>query len=106
MELEGYADRMLGQVVQKEAVSGVYELPYHEQEQLPEAVTSGRIVGVVTTDGCGACTGIDTLDMAYISNPATLVDVKNPPIWFGLNQNSWFVLRNWREGSCQLAICY
>lgn len=76
VELEGYADPYAGQVVQKEAVSGVYELPYHEQVQLPEGVNSGRIVGVVTTDGCGECTGIDTLDLASISNPATLVDVK------------------------------
>lgn len=76
VELEGYADPYAGQVVQKEAVSGVYELPYHEQVQLPEGGNSGRIVGVVTTDGCGECTGIDTLDLASISNPATLVDVK------------------------------
>ena len=35
------------------------------------------IVAVISTDGCGECTGIDTIEIAAISNPITLMpDVK------------------------------
>lgn len=54
-----------------------FDLPYREAIQLPEGTEEGRIVGVVSTDGCGECTGIDTIDIAAISNPITLMkDVK------------------------------
>lgn len=49
-------------------------IAYSERVAIPDSLASARIVGVVTTDGCGACTAIDTLDMAQISNPITLVD--------------------------------
>lgn len=54
-----------------------FSLPYKETMQLPEGTEEGRFVAVVSTDGCGECTGIDTIDIAAISNPVTLMeDVK------------------------------
>lgn len=74
-QLEGYVDSLAGYArpVQK---NGPVTVAYAERVAVPDSLTSARIVGVVTTDGCGACTAIDTLDMAQISNPITLVDAR------------------------------
>lgn len=37
---------------------------------------NARIVGVVSNDGCGQCTGIDTIDIANVSVPVSLIDVR------------------------------
>lgn len=58
-------------------VSEDFFLQYDETVALPDSVTGGIIRAVVSTDGCGECTGVDTFDIAYISNPATLIDVEN-----------------------------
>lgn len=71
--LEDYVDSLASYarpVQKKELVT----IAYSERVAIPDSLASARIVGVVTTDGCGACTAIDTLDMAQISNPITLVD--------------------------------
>lgn len=71
--LEDYVDSLASYarpVQKKESVT----IAYSERVAIPDSLASARIVGVVTTDGCGACTAIDTLDMAQISNPITLVD--------------------------------
>ena len=71
--LEDYVDSLASYarpVQKKESVT----IAYTERVAIPDSLASARIVGVVTTDGCGACTAIDTLDMAQISNPITLVD--------------------------------
>lgn len=71
--LEDYVDSLASYarpVQKKESVM----IAYSERVAIPDSLASARIVGVVTTDGCGACTAIDTLDMAQISNPITLVD--------------------------------
>lgn len=49
------------------------ELPYRESLQLPENMDGAQILAVITTDGCGACTGIDTLQLATISCPAPVI---------------------------------
>lgn len=72
--LEDYVDSLASYarpVQKKESVT----IAYSERVAIPDSLASARIVGVVTTDGCGACTAIDTLDMAQISNPITLVDM-------------------------------
>lgn len=74
--LEGYADPYAGQAVKTDSRARSLEIPYNETVQLPEGADYARIIGVVTTDGCGECTSIDTLEMASVSNPATLIDVK------------------------------
>lgn len=74
--LEGYADPYAGQAVNTDSRARSLKIPYNETIQLPEGADYARIIGVVTTDGCGECTSIDTLEMASVSNPATLIDVK------------------------------
>lgn len=74
--LEGYADPYAGQAVKTDSRARSLEIPYNETVQLPEGADYARIIGVVTTDGCGECTSIDTLEMASVSNPATLIDMK------------------------------
>jgi len=74
--LEGYADPYAGRAVAVDRTSRAFELPYSQAVQLPEGVDNARIVGVVTTDGCGECTGIDTIEIAAYSDLTTLIDVK------------------------------
>ncbi len=74
--LEGYADPYAGRAVAMDRTSRAFELPYSQAVRLPEGVDNARIVGVVTTDGCGECTGIDTIEIAAFSDLTTLVDAK------------------------------
>lgn len=75
--LTGYSDPYDYQAQPVENVSRSFDLPYHESFELPEGTDGGRIVAVISTDGCGECTGIDTIEIAAISNPITLMpDVK------------------------------
>lgn len=75
--LDQYIDPLEERAVKADKASRSFDLPYREAIQLPEGTEEGRIVGVVSTDGCGECTGIDTIDIAAISNPITLMkDVK------------------------------
>ncbi len=71
--LEGYTDPYAYQARRAEKVSRPFELPYDKTVELPEGTDNGRIVAVISTDGCGECTGIDTIDIAAISNPITLM---------------------------------
>lgn len=72
-ELEGYVDPYARQARRAGKVSRPFELAYDETIELPEGLDNGRVVAVVSTDGCGECTGIDTIDIAAISNPITLI---------------------------------
>lgn len=49
---------------------------YHEPFILPENTETGYIQAIVSEDGCGACSGLDTLYLATISNPISLIDTK------------------------------
>ncbi len=75
-QLEGYADPYAGRTVAVDHTSRGFELPYSQTVRLPEGADNARIVGVVTTDGCGECTGIDTIDIATVSDVASIIDVK------------------------------
>lgn len=74
--LEGYVDPYRGRNVVLNRVSNAFEWPYRETFRLPSDIEEGRFIGVVTTDGCGECTAIDTIHMADITSPANLIDVK------------------------------
>ena len=75
--LDNYIDPLESRAVKTDKASRSFSLPYKETVQLPEGTEEGRFVAVVSTDGCGECTGIDTIDIAAISNPVTLMeDVK------------------------------
>lgn len=75
--LDNYIDPYGKQAMKADKTSRSFCLPYKQTLQLPDGTESGQIVAVVSTDGCGACTGIDTIDIAAISNPVSLMgDVK------------------------------
>lgn len=74
--LEGYADPYAGRTVSLDRTSHAFELHYSQTVQLPEGTDNARVVGVVTTDGCGECTSIDTIDIASVSDVASLIDVR------------------------------
>lgn len=74
--LDGYRDSLAG-VSQKVDNRETHTLAYKESLQLNVASANGaRVVGVVTTDGCGECSAVDTLLLATVSDPVSLVDVK------------------------------
>lgn len=67
--LEGYRDPYSGKAVAVGNLSQPFDVQYHDIVRLPESVRDARIIGVVTTDGCGVCTGRDTIDMARVAMP-------------------------------------
>lgn len=74
--LDGYRDSLAG-VSQKVDNRETHTLAYKESLQLNVASANGaRVVGVVTTDGCGECSAVDTLLLVSVSDPVSLVDVK------------------------------
>lgn len=74
--LEGKQDIYEGRIVKAERTSQPMDVPYSEAVQLSDDISHARIKAVVSTDGCGECTGIDTIDVATITTPVTLIDVK------------------------------
>lgn len=72
-KLSGYTDPYAGRAQRAGKASRPLELPYNETVQLPEGTDNARIVAVVSTDGCGECTGVDTIEVAAVSNPVTLM---------------------------------
>ena len=66
--LDGYNDPYVGEarlIDNRES----YEIPYTRSIVLPEGVAEARIRAVVSTDGCGECTGTDTLTLAEVMDP-------------------------------------
>ncbi len=76
--LEDYADPYAGRTVAVSHTSRGFELPYSRTVRLPEGTDSAHIVGVVTTDGCGECTGIDTIDIASVSGLVPVTEERQP----------------------------
>ena len=75
VKLEGYVDTFAeksGRVNNRENQS----IPYIERVSVPENIDGGRIIAVLSTDGCGECEVTDTVDMAYIANIPTLIEPK------------------------------
>lgn len=68
--LEGYRDPYEGHIVRTADTSEPTELKYAALVSLPAGVDSARLVAMVSTDGCGECTGRETVDMARIVMPA------------------------------------
>lgn len=72
--LEGYMDPYDGYARKIEKTRRAQQLDYVTRIDLPEGEHNGnRIVGVVTTDGCGECTAMDTVLMAVIVDPVELI---------------------------------
>lgn len=71
--LEGYVDTLSACVRQIDDASAAFDLPYRENVVLPEGTDTARVVAVVSTDGCGECTGIDTIDVASVVRPVLYI---------------------------------
>lgn len=74
--IEGYQDSYESFIRKVSDVSGAFGLPYQETFALPVEMENGNVRAVVSSDGCGECTGIDTIEVALFSNPLTLIDVR------------------------------
>ena len=72
-QLWGYQDSLAGQA-QPIKRRKAYAIPYQESVPLNDTLNNARLIAVITSDGCGDCSTLDTLHMADISNPATLID--------------------------------
>lgn len=53
-----------------------YDLVYRERVFVPDSISAGQIVAVLSADGCGSCGVVDTVDVAYISNLPNLIEPK------------------------------
>ena len=74
--LKNYEDPYAGRIIKVENTARDTEFPYSEFVQLPMDIDNARMVAVVSTNGCGKCSGIDTVNVATFGTPATLVDPK------------------------------
>ncbi len=75
--LVAYSDPYAGHAVVVNRTSEGIDLPYSRTILLPEGADNARVVGVVSTDGCGECSAIDTIEIAAVRDLASLIDVKN-----------------------------
>lgn len=74
--LDGYQDPFVKQLHDVDDSLSLFSLPYRAQFVIPADSGSGFIRAVVSRDGCGKCSAIDTLYIAGISNPVNLIDLK------------------------------
>lgn len=74
-ELEDYHDPYApwAQAVER---NRAYDLVYRERVFVPDSISVGQIVAVLSADGCGSCGVVDTVDVAYISNLPNLIEPK------------------------------
>lgn len=75
-ELEQYQDPYAGSIQADNSSSYPLKLQFQEQFSLPDNAQAGHVQAVVSKDGCGECSGIDTVFIANISNPISLIDTK------------------------------
>lgn len=71
--LENYTDTLASGIRKVDNTSVSFELPYRETVALPAGTDTARVVAVVSTGGCGECTGIDTINVALIGRPPLYV---------------------------------
>lgn len=75
VRLDGYVDSLASQARRVDNRKP-FSVPYTERVTVPQHMESGRIVAVLSSDGCGECGVVDTVDMAYIANIPTLIEPK------------------------------
>ena len=68
-QLEGYTDPYASSQQPVDNPRQARDIPYSHTIALPAGADTARVVAVVSTDGCGECTGIDTLAVASIVRP-------------------------------------
>lgn len=72
--LHGYIDPYATRVVKAKDTSKPQTYNLKETLQIPADINAGKIMAVVSNDGCGRCSGIDTLELASISDPTAIID--------------------------------
>lgn len=72
-QLYGYQDTLQAQS-QRVTMGHDWVVPYHELVTIPSEAQGGRLVAMLSTDGCGTCSLIDTLDMGYLTMVPHLID--------------------------------
>lgn len=74
--LDNYVDSFQNYVYEIGNTSRAIRMKSKESFYIPDNMQTGCVYAAVSLDGCGECTGIDTLHVADISNPASLIDLK------------------------------
>lgn len=67
--LNGYVDPMAGALLPVQDPAKAFTLHYSHSCPLPADVLEGRLYGVVSADGCGDCSSIDTIYIGEVENP-------------------------------------
>ncbi len=75
--LHGYVDPYAEQVVAYGPLSKPGVVHYNDSIEVTEDADRGRILAVISNDGCGQCTGVDTIEVATISYPPVVIDPAN-----------------------------
>ena len=73
VKLEGYIDPQAEYAVRVDDAKTSHDVAYRETVTLPAGTDTAQVVAVVSTDGCGECTGIDTIMVASITRPALYI---------------------------------
>ena len=76
MALDKYVDPYALSAKHLKSTSRATDIEISDLISLPDDVESARLVAVVSADGCGVCTGIETIDIALISSPITIIEPK------------------------------
>lgn len=76
--LDDYVDPFEQRAIKADYPQQELYIPYKELVQLPEGIDSAKVVAVVSTDGCGECTGIDTIGIAKIIRPKPELPKEEP----------------------------
>ena len=72
-KLDKYTDPYADIRERVEQTSSPIKRPYRQLVELPDGTDEMHLVAVVSSDGCGQCTGIDTIDMAVVRRPEPVV---------------------------------
>lgn len=72
--LENYQDQYAGYLQEVDDPLSSFTLECHNDFHIPEDAMSGFLRAIVSTDGCGKCSALDTLFIAGVSNPVSLID--------------------------------
>ena len=73
--LEGYQDEYEGYRRGLDKVSDTLLVMYRDTANLGQMADGSRIKAFVTSDGCGSCKALDTLDWGGISDPSVFLDL-------------------------------
>ena len=73
MVLDHYVDPYFLTAAKLKTTALPYNLSLTEKIELPEGLETARMIAVVSSDGCGVCTGIDTVTIATLGSPITLI---------------------------------